>query len=77
MLATGEHPGSFSAVFAAGPETSPEYTNQYSRRLRNSILATGDPGLIFEVFAALPLAIYPLRAWVSQDAHVKFLFVGC
>ena len=44
-----------SEVFAAGPEFSPEHIKQYSRRLRNSILVTGDhPGSISEVFAAGP-----------------------
>ena len=44
-----------SEVFGAGPETASEYIIQFSRRLRNSIMAAGDrPGLIFEVSAAGP-----------------------
>ena len=55
ILATGDHPDTKPKVFAAGPETYPEYSKQYSRRLLNSILASGDhSGSISEVFAAGP-----------------------
>ena len=55
ILAAGDHPDTKPKVFAAGPETYPEYSKQYSRRLLFSILASGDhSGSISKVFAAGP-----------------------